>query len=181
MSPASAEILSTIDYLVPTSLINRRFWAPGKEYNTGRYAPYPMTIRNARLAEPFTLDANGFCLGRYASDITDWEHNYSPQSEYATQVCEIARSMSGADLVLTMGGMVRSSGVTSATVQPPAAEAHVDFTQASAERIAQRMYGQAQSSRPGLFPIHCFQSLACALAGAARHAAGALRRSVSSR
>jgi hypothetical protein len=56
MSPASAEVKSTIDYLVPTSRINRRFWAPGKEYNTGVYAPHEVTIRNARLAGPFTLD-----------------------------------------------------------------------------------------------------------------------------
>ena len=149
MSPASAEIQSTIDYLVPTSRINRRFWAPGKEYNTGSYASYPVIIRNARLASPFTLDDHGFCLGHHHSDITDWEHNYGPKSAYAAQVCEIAKSLSGADLVLTMGGMVRSSGATSETVQPPAAEAHVDFTQASAERIAQRMYGQARPDGPG--------------------------------
>ena len=140
MSPASSEIQSTIDYLVATSRINRRFWAPGKEYNTGVYAPYPVTIRDARTARPFTLDKNGFCLGHHHSDITDWEGNYAPTSRYAAQVCEVAKSLSGADLVLTMGGMVRSSGATSATVQPPAAEAHVDFTQASAERIAERMY-----------------------------------------
>ena len=46
-----------MDYLLPTSTINRRFWAPGKEYNTGVYATYGVHIRNARLApEPFTLD-----------------------------------------------------------------------------------------------------------------------------
>ncbi len=42
--------------------------------------------------------------------------------------------------------MLRASDQTSATVQPPAAEAHVDFTQRSAERIAERLYGRA---RPG--------------------------------
>ena len=26
---------------LPTSLINRRFWAPGEEVNTGEYEPYP--------------------------------------------------------------------------------------------------------------------------------------------
>jgi len=143
MSPASAEVHAAIDYLVPTSRINRRFWAPGKEYNTGTYAAYPVTIRNARINGPFTLDQHGFCLGNHRSEITDWENNYAPHSAYAAQVGEIARSLSGADLVLTMGGMVRSSGATGANVQQPAAEAHVDFTQPSAERIAQRMYAQA--------------------------------------
>ncbi len=143
MSPASPEVQSTITYLIPSSRINRRFWAPGREFNTGSYAPYPVTIRNARIGGTFTLDDHGFCLGRHHSDITDWETQYGPASAYAAQVCEVAKSLSGADLVLTMGGMVRSSGATSANVQPPAAEAHVDFTQRSAERIARRMYDRA--------------------------------------
>src|SRR4029077_16347643 len=102
MSPASAEVHSLIDYLVPTSRINRRFWSPGKEYNTGSYASYPVTIRNARTARPLSLDDHGFCLGHHRSEITEWEHNYSPQSAYAQQVCEVTRSLTGADLVLTM-------------------------------------------------------------------------------
>ena len=79
-----------IDYLVPTSRINRRFWAPGKELNTGVYAPYPVTIRNARLAGPFTLDAHGFCLGQHHTDITDWPANYGAESAYAAQVAQVA-------------------------------------------------------------------------------------------
>jgi hypothetical protein len=149
VSAASAEISSSIDYLVPSSRINRRFWAPGREYNTGVYAPCPVVIRNARLAGPFTLDEHGFCLGRHHSDITAWEENYGPESAYAAQAGEVGRLLSGADLVLTMGGMVRSSGATGASVQPPAAEAHVDFTQASAERIAQRMYVRARPQGAG--------------------------------
>jgi hypothetical protein len=145
MSPASAEVQSTIDYLIPTSRINRRFWAPGKEFNTGIYAPYPVTIRNARLAGPFTLDGHGFCLGRHHTDITDWSQNYGAESAYARQVGEVAMRLSGADLVLPMGGMVRSSGRTSASVQPPAAEAHVDFTERCAARIAENLY---RKSRP---------------------------------
>ena len=95
MSPASAEVKSTIEYLVATSRINRRFWAPGKEYNTGIYAPHEVTIRNARLAGPFTLDSHGFCIGHDPTDITDWERNYGPESRYAAQVCEVALSAHG--------------------------------------------------------------------------------------
>ncbi len=42
------DVAAKIDYLLPTSRINRRFWAPGEEYNTGVYAPYDVTIHNAR-------------------------------------------------------------------------------------------------------------------------------------
>jgi hypothetical protein len=149
MSQAAAEVHSLIDYLVPTSRINRRFWAPGKEFNTGIYAPYAVTIRNARLAGPFTLDAHGFCLGRHRTDISDWHNQYAAESPYAAQVAEVAMRLSGADLVVPMGGMMRASGATSASVQPPAAEAHVDFTESCAARIAERLYRTARPAGPG--------------------------------
>ncbi len=143
MSVAAAELQSAIDYLVPSSRINRRFWAPGKEYNTGVYQSYPVTIRNARLAGPFTLDQHGFCLGTHRSEIKDWDQHYRGDCAYAAQVGDVARSLCGADLVLPMSGMVRSSGTTGPEIQPPAAEAHVDFTQTCAERIARNMYSKA--------------------------------------
>ena len=149
MSPATDEVKSTIGYLIPTSRINRRFWAPGKEYNTGIYASYEVTIRNARLGGPFTLDEHGFCLGRHRTDVTDWEHAYGPDTPYAAQVCEVAKRLTGADVAVPMGGMIRDSGQTGATVQPPAAEAHVDFTQRSALRIAEAVYHRAHPTGPG--------------------------------
>jgi hypothetical protein len=142
-------VQTTIDYLVPTSRINRRFWAPGREFNTGVYAPYPVTIRNARLAGPFTLDEHGFCLGQHCSGIADWENSYGPDSAYAVQVCEVGMRLSGANIVVPMSGMIRTSGPTSATMQPPAAEAHVDFTQNCAARIAETIYRKAQPNGPG--------------------------------
>ena len=57
--------------------------------------------------------------------------------------------LSGADLVVPMGGMMRASGTTSASVQPPAAEAHVDFTESCAARIAERLYRTARPAGPG--------------------------------
>ena len=74
MSRGADAVEAQIDYLVPTSRINRRFWAPGRELNTGVYAPYPVTIRNARLAGPFTLDEHGFCLAQHRSASSDF-HN----------------------------------------------------------------------------------------------------------
>jgi hypothetical protein len=156
LSHAAAEIATQITYVLPTSTINRRYWAPGEEYNTGVYAPYDVTIRNARIAGPFTLDAHGFELGHYPSDVTDWEGNYGPQSAYAQQVGAIAQAMTGCDLVLPMGGQVRCSGLTSATVQPPAAEAHVDFTTKTANMVAERMYRMARPDGAGFSRFICF-------------------------
>jgi hypothetical protein len=149
MSRAVAEVRSIIDYLVPTSRINRRFWAPGRELNTGIYAPYEVIIGNARLAGPFSIDEHGFCLARHRTEITDWENHYDANSAYAAQVGEVVARLTGADLVVAMGGMLRRSGPITSAFQPPAAEAHVDFTQRSAERIAQGRYDKARPNGPG--------------------------------
>ena len=146
---APDQVEARIDYLVPTSRINRRFWAPGKEYNTGVYAPHDVVIHNARLAGPFTLDKHGFCLGRHVTDVVDWEQHYGPDSSYARQVIEVGKRLSGADAVAPMSGMRRSSGLTSGSVQPPAAEAHVDFTERSANRIAAAYYKKHFPDGPG--------------------------------
>ena len=161
LSPAPAEVATSITYLLPTSRINRRYWAPGEEYNTGAYAPYDVTIRNARVAGPFTLDSHGFELAHYPSDVTDWEDNYGPQSAYAGHVAQIARAMCGADLIVPMGGQVRSSGLTSATVQPPAAEAHVDFTTKTAHMVAERIYRMARPDGAGFNRFICFSLWRC--------------------
>lgn len=133
--------------MLATSTINRRFWAPGEEYNTGTYALYDMTIRNARMAGPFTLDAHGFALGQFQTDITDWVANYRHDSAYALQVCDVAMAMSGADLEIPMSGQIRTSGLTSATMQPPAAEAHVDFTTNTANKLAETLFRHSPDHR----------------------------------
>jgi hypothetical protein len=146
-----------MDYLIPTSRINRRFWAPGAEYNTGTYQPYDVHIRNARLApEPFTLDTHGFCLSHHKSAITDWQAAAAPKSAYAQEVVEVTKALTGADLVVPMAGQWRTSGATGDKIQPPAAEAHVDFTDRSAQMVAKRMYDMAMPEGPGYDRFICF-------------------------
>ncbi len=150
MADLRHEIASQIQYLLPSSTVNRRFWAPGEELNTGTYAPYDVTIRNARAApETFTLDDHGFCLGQHRSAIRDWSIEYGPDSAYAQEVIEVAKRLSGADLVIPMSGQIRSSGQTSAGIQPPAGEAHVDFTSKTANRAAAGMYAAHVPDGPG--------------------------------
>jgi hypothetical protein len=156
-----SSVPAQITYLLPTSTINRRYWAPGEELNTGVYAPYDVVINIAREAGPFTLDEHGFEMAIHPTDVTDWEASYGPNSAYAAQVVEIAKAMCGADLVLPMSGQVRSSGLTSATVQPPAAEAHVDFTTKTANRVAERMYRMARPDGSGFDRFICFSLWRC--------------------
>lgn len=150
ISRAPEAVETEIDYLIPTSRINRRFWAPGAELNTGVYQPYPVVIRNARLAPaPFTLDRNGFCLARHETRVRDWRDEAQVEAIYPAEVIARTKELTGADLVVPMGGMVRSTGRTGPGVQPPAAEAHVDFTTSTANNLAARLYAKAAPDGPG--------------------------------
>lgn len=156
LSVAPDQVEAEIQYLVPTSRINRRFWAPGEEYNTGIYQPYPVTIRNARKAGPFTLDEHGFCLTTHHTAITDWEANYGADGAYAQEVVDAVMKLTGADFVIPMGGMVRTTGKTSKLWQPPAGEAHTDFTTHTARRLAERLYHAARPDGAGYDRFICF-------------------------
>lgn len=148
-SRAPEAIETTIDYLIPTSRINRRFWAPGREVNTGIYQSYSVTIRNARLAPmPFTLDEHGFCLSRQPSAVADFRDPAAVKA-YPGEVAGIARALTGCDLVVPMGGQLRSPIISGSGIQPPAAEAHVDFNTATANRIARALYDKAAPGGPG--------------------------------
>lgn len=139
-----------ISYLKPTSLINRRYWAPGEEVNTGEYEPYPVVIRNARAAgKPFTLDEHGFAIADFPTQLDDFENKARIEEIYFPEIKEIATAMSGADHVVVLGGQIRSSGKTGAIIQPPAAEAHVDFNEYTSNKLAQRLYEKSAPDGPG--------------------------------
>jgi hypothetical protein len=149
-SQAPGEVRTSIHYLVPSSRINRRFWAPGAELNTGIYAPYPVTVRNARMArEPIALDTYGFCLSRHCTRVGDFRDAELIPRLYHDEVAAVACELTGADFVVPLGGMLRSSGATGPGCQPPAAEAHVDFTERTARKIADRLYAQVRPQGRG--------------------------------
>lgn len=155
-SVAGPSTRAQISYLLPSSRVNRRYWAPGAEMNTGVYAPYDVVIHNARQSGPFTLDGHGFALAEYPTQDHDWESQYGADSSYAAEICAIAAQMTGADFIVPMGGMTRSSGLTGPLVQPPAAEAHVDFTQRSAHMLADRIYRGRRPDGNGYDRFICF-------------------------
>ena len=161
-SEAPAAVDTTIDYLIPTSRINRRFWAPGKELNTGVYQSYPVTIRNARLApEPLTLDVHGFCLARMPSADHGLprpgraEARLSRRGGCDRQGADRLRP-GGAD-----GGQLRSPVISGAGIQPPAAEAHVDFDTPTANRIAKAIYDRTAPDGPGYSRFIAFSLWRC--------------------
>ena len=148
-------VQADISYLAPGSHINRRFVAPGVEVNTGTYEKHRMEVRDGRsIAEQFSLDKHGFVIARHNSAVRDFFDSKEVDAVYPDEVVQVVRRLTGADRVATRGWMVRTSGdrgkrqrkvvgyTHSGGVQPPASEAHVDFSPEVADRMARQIFAQ---------------------------------------
>ena len=142
-----------ISYVTPDSRINRRFVAPGVECNTGRYQTHCVTIRDGRpIRDRFSLDVNGFALTGHRSAVCDFFGRDEVERIYPGEVEKAVRALTGASRVALMSWMIRTSGdlarrqhqsvgyTHKGGVQPPAGEAHVDFTPRRAELMARDLY-----------------------------------------
>lgn len=142
-----------INYLAPGSFINRRFVAPGIEHNTGRYEAHRVVVRDGRTpSNSFNLDVHGFVLAESASAVHDFFDKEEVERLYPAEAMAAVQALTGATRVALLGWMVRTSGDVSkhqtqsagythrGGVQPPAGEAHVDFTPARAEPLARAIY-----------------------------------------
>lgn len=144
-----------ISYLAQGSFINRRFVAPGKEVNTGTYELHRMQVSDGRpIKDQFNLDSHGFLLAEDKSAVNNFFNNEEVDTVYPNEVTELVKRLTGADLVVPLGWMVRTSGdldkhqreVVGYThkggIQPPAADAHVDFMPDRAEIAGRELYKQ---------------------------------------
>jgi hypothetical protein len=155
------KVEADISFLAPGSFINRRFVAPGAEVNTGRYEPHRVSIHDGRsIADRFTLDVQGFVLASMPSGIRDFHDSCEVDAAYPDECLRIVKELTGADLVTGRGWMIRTSGELAERqhevvdyrhqggVQPPAAEAHVDFSPDRAEIMAAQIYRDAFPDSP---------------------------------
>ncbi len=132
-------------YLAAASKINRRYVAPGAELNTGIYESRRVFIRNGRpVQKGFTLDTHGFVITRHVSAVADFHDKPQVDARYPREVEAIVKGLTGADLVVPLGYVLRTSGATNPSVQPPASDVHVDMTQDRADRLARTLYDRAQ-------------------------------------
>ena len=155
-------VVADMSYLADGSFINRRFAAPGIEANTGRYENHQVKIRNARpFRDRFTLDAAGFTLIDHKSAVKNFYDNDEVGRIYPGEVVAAMKKLTGATSVATQGWMVRNSGDLSkflkpkagyshhGGVQPPAADAHVDYLPDVADRNAKMIYERSFPNGPG--------------------------------
>jgi hypothetical protein len=154
-------VQTEITFLAPGSFVNRRFVSAGVEVNTGRYEPYEVEVHDGReIADWFTLDRNGFVLAKHVSAVRDFHDHEEVSAVYPDEAEAVVKALTGADLVTGRGWMVRTSGDIpkrekrtigyehTAGVQPPAAEAHVDFSPDFAEVLAADIYRESFPDQP---------------------------------
>ena len=104
-------VQADISYVAPDSTINRRFVAPGIERNTGRYETHRVSIRDARgIEDRFSLDVQGFVLAERPSAVQDFFDQGQVDAIYPAEVEQTVKALTGADRVVLMSWMVRSSG-----------------------------------------------------------------------
>ncbi len=152
-----------LEYLVPGWTLNRRFVAPGAEVNTGRYEPHRVKIRNGRQAlHSLTLDSVGFTLANRPSAVRDFFDTEEVNRIYPGEVIAAVKALTGADRVIPLGWMARTSGdkalLAKQTVgygsgggglQPPASDVHVDMTTDRAHALARILYDKHAPDAPG--------------------------------
>jgi len=152
-----------ITYVSPNSPINRRFVSPGREHNTGTYGAHKVPIRDGRpFKDLLLLDTHGFQLVDAPSKVTDFFDKEEVDRTYPAEMVELLQNLTGADQVVPLGWMTRSSGDLAqhqrpkeenyshqGGVQPPAGEAHVDFLPEKAEIFARMAYEKAFPDGPG--------------------------------
>lgn len=155
-------VQANLNYLLPGTPINRRFVSAGVEVNTGRNGPYPTTVRDARaIRDHFTLDCQGFRLLDAPTAIRDFHDKAEVEAHYQAEVQRYVQEAYGADLVVPMGWMLRTSGEIPEApksdqpyrhyggLQPAAGEVHVDTEPGRQPAAAQRAYERARPNGPG--------------------------------
>ena len=157
------EAPALIRYLGEGDYVTRRYVSRGAEMNTGDYADYPMVVRDGMpIRDHFALDTHGFVLGKHRSAVQDFGDTDQVNALYNAEVEAAVRALTGASVVKAQGWMIRTSADLSARaqekvegyqhvggIQPPAGEAHVDYNEATARRVAERLYPELRPAGPG--------------------------------
>jgi hypothetical protein len=134
-----AGVETEVQYILPTSRINRRYVSREGQINISEYRSMRIFVRDARpMAERITFDSHGFTLERHSSAVNDFTDREQIDRVYVPEMEAFVRDLTGADKVIPFAWMTRTSSPTSGEAQPPANDVHVDHTPAFSEIMAQR-------------------------------------------
>ncbi|MFB0611215.1 CmcJ/NvfI family oxidoreductase [Aurantiacibacter poecillastricola] len=157
------QVRAMMRYVDEGDFVTRRFVSQGREVNTGSYSDYELVIRDGMpIRDHFTLDVHGFALIRSPSAVKDFRDRTLIERIYVNEVEADILRLTGADKCASRGWMWRTTADLSehagtkargytheGGLQPPAGEAHVDVSTATAERLARQTYEQCFPDGPG--------------------------------
>jgi hypothetical protein len=149
-SALAPRIPAQIAYLLPSSKVNRRYAAPHEEINTGRYTDYPVDMRDGSgLEGRFQADVHGFQLLDSPTRFSAWQDREAVAAEYEPEQLKVVQELLGAERVAPLGCALRTSGdAAGRKMQPPGAEAHVDFEANSARQYADMVFRERFAEAP---------------------------------
>jgi len=105
---------ANLNYLLPGPSIGRRFVSAGVEVNISTYGPFPMIIRDGRtIRDHFSFDWHASCLLDAPTCIANFHDITEFEPHYLGEVCQYVKNALGADLFISQGLMLRTSGAIS--------------------------------------------------------------------
>lgn len=163
LEDSARQVRALMRYVDEGDFVTRRYVSQGRELNTGTYSDHEVIIRDGMpLRDHFDLDTHGFMIARCPSAVTDFHDRDEVERLYEREVERDVLRLTGADKCAARGWMLRTSADLSehaarkakgythrGGLQPPAGEAHVDVSTATAERMARATYEQRFPDGPG--------------------------------
>ena len=160
---SARQVRALMRYVDEGDFITRRYVSQGEELNTGTYSDHEVMIRDGMpIRDHFTLDTHGFTIARSSTAVTDFHDKAQVEQLYEREVEADVIRLTGADKCAARGWMLRTSADLSTHasqktegykhsggLQPPAGEAHVDVSPATAQRMARATYEQCFPDGPG--------------------------------
>jgi hypothetical protein len=144
-------VFGQIGYLSSTVRTSRRFVGPRGERHTDSFEPRRVKIYNGRpLQDRFSFDEQGFQLVRHPCSVSDFYDRTAVDTSYTDESVALVKALTGAELVVSLGWNLRSSGpISTDGVYPPSSDVHIDFSNACAQQVARRFYDAARPGGPG--------------------------------
>ncbi len=157
------QVRAMMRYVDEGDFVTRRYVSQGQELNTGTYSDHEIVIRDGMpIREHFRLDTHGFTVARSPTAVTDFHDKAEVERLYEREVEADVIRLTGADKCVARGWMLRTSADLSSHaskktkgyqhrggLQPPAGEAHVDVSPATARRMAKATYEEHFPDGPG--------------------------------
>ncbi len=143
-----AGVRASLNYVAPWSAKNRLYVAPGAHLTTTEYDPHVVLIADGRPhGGEFSLDRNGFMFVRHHSAVADFSAPAELDAAYIGEATHLVGQLTGADLVISEGWVLRRSGTALRGAQPPAPDVHIDLHPDRAPGVFERFH--ATHGRPG--------------------------------